>query len=186
VTSPRRRIIEVPALTAATWVCAALLILAGARKMTRPDATGAALQVARLPADLRLVRTLGAVEVGTGVWVLAAGGPVATALLALLYAAFAGFAEHQRRRGAGCGCFGAEQAPATALHVGVNVVAAVVAGSTLLGDPAAALPGTVAAAPLAGVLMLTLLAVASALLRLLLAEAPDLAAAARLQPERRT
>jgi len=177
----------VPALTAATWMCATLLALAGARKITRPDATGAALQVAHLPADLRLVRTLGAVEVGIGMWVLVAGGPVATALLALLYAAFAGFAEHQRRRGAGCGCFGVEQAPATVLHVGVNVVAAVVAGTTLLGEPGAALPETVSAAPLAGVLTLTLLAVAAAVLRLLLAEAPDLAAAvARLQPERDT
>jgi len=177
----------VPALTAATWVCAALLAVAGARKITRPDATGAALQVAHLPSDLRVVRVLGMAELAIGVWVLAAGGPVATALLALAYAAFAGFAEHQRRRGGGCGCFGTTQAPATALHVGLNVAAALVAGLTLIGPPGAALPSAVLRAPLAGVLTVTLLTVAAGLLRLLLTEAPDLAAAvARLQPERDT
>lgn len=176
-----------PALTAATWVCAALLAVAGARKITGPDATGAALQVAHLPSDPRLVRVLGVAEMAVGLWVLAAGGMVATALLAVLYAAFAGFAEHQRRRGAGCGCFGATQTPATALHVWCNVLAALVAGATLLGQPGAGMPATITRAPLAGLLTVTLLTVAAGLLRLLLTEAPDLAAAvARLQPERET
>lgn len=176
-----------PALTAATWVCAALLAVAGARKVTRPDATGAALQVARLPSDLRLVRALGVAEMAIGTWVLTAGGPVACALLGTLYAAFAGFAEHQRRIGAGCGCFGTSQAPATALHVGLNVAAALVAGATLLWRPGTSLPATIVAAPLAGALTLVLLTVAAGLLRLLLTEAPDLAAAvARLQPEQET
>lgn len=173
-----------PALTAATWVCAALLIVAGTRKITRPDATGAALQIAHLPSDQRLVRALGVAEVVIGLWVLAVGGPIATALLTVLYAAFAGFAEHQRRKGAGCGCFGTTQAPATALHVGLNVAAALAAGTTLLGPSGATVPAVAARAPLTGLLTVALLTVAAGSLRLLLTEAPDLAAAvARLQPE---
>ena len=174
-----------PGLTAATWACAALLVLAGVRKATSPGATGAALQVARLPSDPRLVRALGVAETTLGMWVLVRGGTAATLLLAACYAAFAGFAEHQRRQGAGCGCFGADDAPATAVHVGLDAAAAVVVTATALLAPTPALPEAVARAPLTGALTVALLAIAAGVLRLLLSDASDLAAAlARLRPER--
>lgn len=166
-------------LTAITWVFALLLVVAGARKLSRPAATGAALQVARLPSDARLVRALGAGEVALGGTVLAAGGAAPTAVLAVAYAAFAVFAEHQRRQGAGCGCFGAATTPATRLHVWLNAGAAAVAAGAAL-QPGASLPTALTTAPSTGVLAAGLLIVAASLLRLLLTAAPDLSAAVAL------
>lgn len=167
------------ALTAATWVSALLLIVAGVRKITRPAPTEAALHGARLPSDARLVRTLGTGEIAIGVAVAGGGGRLAAGALAVTYAGFAVFAERQRRQGAGCGCFGATSTPATRLHVGVNIAASAVAVMSLLHPPPS-LVAMATAAPLVGALMLGALAVGVHLLRLLLTEAPDLSAAAAL------
>lgn len=168
-----------PVLTTAAWVCALLLVVAGARKITRPAAAGAALQVARLPSDARLVRLLGAGEVALGLVALALGGPVPIALLASAYAAFAVFAERQRRQGAGCGCFGEATTPATSLHVRLNAMAAaLVTGAAVW--PAPSLPATIADDPLVGLLSAVLLVVAAGTLRLLLTASPDLTSAVAL------
>lgn len=169
------------ALTAVTWVFAALLVVVGVRKVAHP-AAGMAPSTSRPPSDVRLVRALGVGEALLGAVVLVGGGPASTALLAGTYAIFAVVAERQRRRGARCGCFGGPSTPATALHVWLDLVAAGVAGAAAAGmivgptgavDPAPALPATIAADPLAGALAVALLAIAANLLRLLLAEAPQ-------------
>lgn len=170
------------AVTALTWVFALLLGVAGMRKITRPAATGAALQGARLPSDHRLVRLLGAGEVVVAAAVLAVGGAVPAAVLALAYAAFAVFAEQQRRRGAGCGCFGDSSAPASRLHVTVDAVGAAAAAAAII-RPAPPLLPTIADDLSAGLLAVALLALAAGVLQLLLTALPDLAAATALHAE---
>src|SRR5690606_10058720 len=129
----------VAALTTVTWIFALLLTAAGAHKLARPASAGAALAVARLPSDHRLVRLLGASEVVLGLAVVLHGGRPAIAALAVTYAAFAIFAERQRRRGAGCGCFAEADTPATGLHVALNAVAALTAAGAAVA-PAGPLP----------------------------------------------
>jgi uncharacterized membrane protein YphA (DoxX/SURF4 family) len=162
-----------------TWVFALLLMVAGARKITRPAATRTALRTARLPSHESLARMLGVGEVGLGVAVLVDGGPVATALLALSYLAFAVFAEHQRRRNAGCGCLGASTTPVTQVHVGLNVVVAVIAAAATVA-PRTSLVTTITGGPLPGLMLAALLMIAAGLFHLLLTAAPDLSAAMAL------
>ena len=164
---------------AATWAFAALLAVAGIRKITDPAATEAALQGARLPSDQRLVRLLGAGEVVLAAAVLGLGGALPAALVAVAYAAFAVFAFRQSRRGAGCGCFGESDAPATNLHVAMDAAAAVMAAvAATQGAPAVrALAADGAAALLFGI---ALLVTATAALRLALTALPEVATAVRL------
>ena len=170
-------------LTAATWVVALLLIVAGWGKLNRPAGTGAALQVVSLPSDARLARVLGLGEMCLGVAVLAGGGRLPTVLLALAYAGFAVVAERQRRNGGSCGCFGTTSTPATALHVWFDVTAAAVAAAAAVA-PGASLTATATDDPLRGALILLLVAVAAGVLRLVLTAVPDLNAALELVPPR--
>ena len=159
------------ALAAGSWIFAALLVLAGYAKVTAPAATGAALQGARLPSDPTVVRLLGAGEIVLGLLVVLVGGPLPAAGLALAYLAFAAFAWRQSSRGEGCGCFGEATAPATTLHVGINVagvafaLAAILWPMTLAGSAATALA-------------LATASLAALLLRLALTAMPELASAA--------
>jgi hypothetical protein len=163
----------VSTLTAATWVFALLLVVAGTGKIARRAGTSPL-------SDGRLTLLLGAGEIGLGGAVLLIGGPVATALLAATYAAFAGFAGHQRRRGGDCGCFPtATTTPPTMLHVWLNIIAATAAAGTALRS-GASLATTIAADPPEGLLVVGLLGVAAGGLWLLLTAAPDLSAAAAL------
>lgn len=172
------------AATAATWVFAALLALAGARKVTDPAATSAALQGARLPSDARLVRVLGMGEIVLGGVVLGVGGALPAALLALAYLAFAVFAQRQSARGTGCGCFGESNAPATSLHVGIDGVGAAVA-AIAAWRPGPSLPAYVSDDVVTGAVALLLLAIAVAVVRLALTALPELAAATALATEER-
>lgn len=167
------------AVTAGMWVFAGLLAVAGARKLTDPAATGAALQGARLPSDHRLVRLLGVGEIVLAILVTAVGGPLPAAALAVAYAAFAIFAQRQSSRGAGCGCFGEANAPATGLHVGINIAGAVVAAVAALRPGASLLAALTADLPVA-LLILLLLAACVAALRLALTALPELAVATAL------
>ena len=166
------------AVTAITWVFALLLAAAGAQKLTSPAATGAALQVAKLPSDTRLVRALGLYELALAVAVLLLGGWIPAVLLAATYAAFAAFAWRQSRRGEGCGCFGEAEAPTTTVHVVVNVVGAVVGLAAAAGQ-VGPLQDT-AIEPLGWIAAAVLLATATALLRLTLTALPELTAAQAL------
>jgi hypothetical protein len=169
----------VTAVTAVTWVFALLLAAAGAQKLTNPAATGAALQVAKLPSDVRLVRLLGSYEIVLAGAVLLVGGTLPALLLAVTYAAFAGFAARQSRRGEGCGCFGEAEAPTTAVHVTLNVVAAVTAAAAAW-SPTGALPAALGREPASLVTALVLLVTATGLLRLTLTALPELTAARAL------
>ena len=163
-------------VTAASWVFAVLLAVAGAAKIRDPAATSAALQGARLVSDRRLVRVLGLAEVALAAAVLVSGGRLPAALLAAAYAAFAVFAHRQARQGAGCGCFGQSDAPATRLHVAVNVAGAGVAAAAAVW-PGASFVAALRADVVGAVLTTAVLLLAAAALRLLLTALPELAVA---------
>ena len=166
------------AATAATWMFAVLLGTAGFTKLLRPAATGAALEGARLPSNHGLVRLLGAGEVLLAGAVLLVGGAVPAAGLAAAYAAFAGFTAYQARRGAGCGCFGDATAPATSVHVAIDVAGAVLAAVAALGTAPSL--STLVTDPVLGAVTLLGVVIGAQLLRLALTALPELAAAVAL------
>ena len=167
------------AVTAATWVFAVLLAVAGAAKVADPAATSAALQGARLVSDRRLVRLLGLGEIALAFAVLAIGGAVPAALLAVAYGVFAAFAYRQSRQGEGCGCFGVSDAPATRLHVVINVVAAA-AAAVAAWRPAPSLVAALREDVFESLLIAVALLLAAAALRLALTSLPELAVARNL------
>lgn len=143
-----------PALTGPVLAAAGLLALAAPGKLLRPASTANALGQLGLPRSTVLVRLLGVGELGlaAAVW-LAPSRPV-LALLAVAYAAFAGFVAVALRRGtalSSCGCFGRADTPPTRVHLavvsaaGLLSLAAVLTGSgsvrDVVGDgPAYGLP----------------------------------------------
>lgn len=126
------------ALAGPVVVVCTLLALAGAFKLVRPAPTSGALRALRLPSSWLVVRALGAGEIVVGV---AAGITFARpwlVLAAAAYLAFAAFVVAALAADAplqSCGCFGQADTPPSAIHVGLNLVAA----GTLL---TAALSGT--------------------------------------------
>lgn len=141
------------ALAGPLFAAAALLALAGAGKVARPDATRVALRQAKLPNERWMAQALGAIEVAIGVAAIAVGGPLLAAATAVAYAGFAWFSRRLDRatRGtASCGCFGSSSAPVGTLHVGINLaLTALLVGAVALptegiasvdGTPWAGLP----------------------------------------------
>jgi hypothetical protein len=155
---------------------ALLLAVAGAMKALSPRSTVRALRSAGLPATNALVRAFGAGEVVVAVAAWTVAGPVPAVLVALSYAAFAGFVLLARARGASissCGCFGKADTPPTMSHVIVNAAAVVIAGAAAAW-PARSPIGELSASPAAGVPLALLIAVVAALAYLALAEWPRL------------
>jgi hypothetical protein len=115
------------ALTAPFAVAALVLCVAGAAKLRSPHGAVRALAAAGFIVPAALVRGFAAFEVGLGSWCLIAPGRVSAAMLAGVYAMFAGLSLLLARRRAACGCFGDGDAPATAFHSLVSATLAVVA-----------------------------------------------------------
>ena len=116
---------------------AVLLVVAAVAKLRNPAFAAAALGHARLPAGPVVVRAVAAVEVAVGAGVLLVGGVLPAVALALLHLVFAAFIVRVRRTAgatAGCGCFGAAEAPADRLHVVVNLAAAGTVAASLAGS----------------------------------------------------
>ena len=118
---------------------AVLLAVGGLSKLARPAGTARALAAASLPHQAWAVRVGAAGEVVVGLGALLVGGPVGPLLVAAAYLVFIAFLRRsmQKARGAGsCGCFGAEEAPPSPIHVGFDVLAAAVAaGAAVTGWP---------------------------------------------------
>lgn len=117
-------------------VTAALLGAGGASKVVRPANTARALGTMGLPSSTRLVRLGAGAELAVGAGALAGGGRVFAFLVAASYLGFAAFVLVALHRGlplASCGCFGVADTPPTAVHVGINVAAAAIAGAVALG-----------------------------------------------------
>ena len=117
-------------------VTAALLGAGGASKVVRPANTARALGTMGLPSSRALVRLGAGAELVVAAGALAGGGRVFAFLIAASYLSFAAFVLAALRRNlplASCGCFGVADTPPTAVHVGINVAAAGIAGAVALG-----------------------------------------------------
>lgn len=126
---------------------AVVLLVSGLAKIARPGATATMLaelfrlttpRLPRRPAVLRPVaRGVGVAEVTVAALVLAVGGRVAAALLAVAYAAFVAVAARLAGRAVSCGCFGRDDSPVGRSHVVVtSVAAAVSAAGAVVAIPA--------------------------------------------------
>jgi hypothetical protein len=110
--------------------------------------------------------------VGLGA-VLTGWAPLA-AVVAVAYAAFAGFVAAALRRGRplqSCGCFGTEDLPPTRIHLAVDIGATLVAGAAAVFPPGS-LPEVVADQPWAGIPFLVLVGTTVWFLYLLLTALP--------------
>lgn len=114
---------------------AALLALAGAAKVVRPEGTARALRQAGLPARPWVVRCLAAAEVVVGVAGATVGGAGPALAVGVSYVVLAGFvalAIVRRWPLTTCGCFGEPDSPPTVLHVLIDAglgAAALLAGA---------------------------------------------------------
>jgi hypothetical protein len=104
--------------------CAALLVVSGVPKLRRPAATITALRsVGATWVGPATVRMLSVVEVAAGVVAVVAGGRLADAAVAILYAGFAAFLV--RALGtptASCGCTARDDTPPTPAHLAMTLV----------------------------------------------------------------
>lgn len=129
------------ALTGPALVAAALLALAGAQKLVDPTMTVGALRALGLPASAGSVRVGSAAELMLGVTAIVVGGPPLWWLVVASYAVFSVVVVLALRKGTmigSCGCFGREDTPPHPVHVALNAVLGVAAGSvavTMSGSP---------------------------------------------------
>jgi hypothetical protein len=112
------------------FLAAGLLVLAGAVKVSSPDATAQAMIDAGLPGSRAVARTVGGVEIGVGAWGLlapSAGGAIACAALYVVFAVFLSYVLLAHPDAGSCGCAGPTPVPPSRLHAILNVLAATVA-----------------------------------------------------------
>jgi hypothetical protein len=163
-------------------VAAELLVWSGVAKLLRPEATVAALRALRLPAGRWWARTLGTVELATGVLCLAVPSRVLALLLSGLYLAFAGFIVGSLTgviRTTDCGCFGSGGSPPSWLHLGMNLVAAAAGFGVAFMPPMPDPARFVAATPIQGAVLVVGLATAGYLAVMVATKLPDLASSFR-------
>lgn len=91
---------------------AALLVLAGARKLVAPAGAASALGVLGMPAPATLARALALAEIAIGAFAIVRPSVLSAALCACAYAIFAAALLRLRRvaPGVDCGCFGSAAA----------------------------------------------------------------------------
>lgn len=115
---------------------ALLLVAAGVAKLRRPTVTQASLAGLGLPATPLMARTLGFVEVVLGAASLAIGSrPVVAAACVLWLALAATTVALLRKPDVPCGCFGADDAPATTMGLAVDVGCAALALAATVAPP---------------------------------------------------
>lgn len=101
---------------------AALLLVAGSRKLRNPQLFRVVLVRLHLPAPRVLAYVIALLEVGVGLTTLATGARVGLLLQMALYALFVPASLFLRERGAtDCGCFGGSSPPSR-WHVGVDTL----------------------------------------------------------------
>lgn len=142
-----RRILGwVDLLDAAYWVCALVLVVSGASKLSGGSSVGETLAALGLPAPPRAGAIVGIFEVLVGgAALLAPHGAVASVvavLVALTYAVFAVVVHSAMRAGlSDCGCIGVRVTPPSTAHVVFNVVAAAIAATAAVTVPVDLLDG---------------------------------------------
>ncbi len=161
------------------FAAVALLGVAGVVKVLRPRSTAQALRSAGFPATPWWGRLLGITEVVVVLAAVLAGGRVTALAVAACYLGFAVFTARLLLLAGdtSCGCFGEADAPATPVHVALNLAAAVAAGLAA-GAPMPSLSSFLAHQPWAGAPFLALTALLAWLGYVTLSLLPDLQAAA--------
>ena len=101
------------AVTPPFAVAALVLCIAAVAKLRSPRTAANALAVLGAPAGVTLVRAIAVGELALGCWCIVEPSRAGAALIALVYAAFAGVGLVLARRHASCGCFGAGETRAT-------------------------------------------------------------------------
>jgi len=142
-------------------IAAVLLAGAGVAKAVDPVATVGALRGFGVRVRPGVVRAAGGLEVAIAVVAAATGNPVAALAVAASYLLFTAFvvAARVRRLPIGsCGCFGKIDTPPSAVHVVVNLGAAIAAIGVAVGD-GGGLRDVLAAQPLGAVPFVVLVAV---------------------------
>jgi uncharacterized membrane protein YphA (DoxX/SURF4 family) len=162
-------------------VLAAVLVVAGLRKLRAPAAAADAMRAAGMPGGARAARVVGLAETAIGVLVLVAPSRPALAAMAVLYAILGWVAVRLVRSAApvaSCGCFGADDAPPSPLHA---VFDAAAAGLALVAAvrPPPGLPALAARAPVAGVGLVAGCLAAAYAVSLVLSHLPQAARAYR-------
>jgi len=122
-------------LTTPIAVAAIVLAVAGIAKLRSPGGAARALAVADVSVPRGAVRTIASGELALSAFALLAPGRATSALLAVAYALLALLAARLASRGAGCGCFGEDETPATATHVWLSVALALVAAAGIASPP---------------------------------------------------
>lgn len=117
---------------------AALLLVAGLAKVARPGPTARAMGNAGLPATPLGARLIGVAEVLIAAAAIVLGARPLALLVFAAYLLFAAFTIRLIARTGGtadCGCFGADEAPATQQHVALDLGAAAIAAFAALAPP---------------------------------------------------
>ena len=118
------------ALTVPHAVAAIVLGFAGLAKLRSPRVAARAVGLAPLA-----IRAFATLELALGAWALVAPAAVSSALMAMLYAGFAGLTLALSRAGAACGCFGEEGAPASPIQSLVSAALALLCAACALAEP---------------------------------------------------
>ena len=112
------------ALTAPFAVAALVQVVAGVAKLRAPAPAVGALRELGLPGGRPVIRMFAASEIALGGWALAGPGAVAAIAVACCYALFSVLALLLASRRAACGCFGADDFPASRLQALISAVLA--------------------------------------------------------------
>lgn len=122
-------------LTGVLWLAAAVLAVAGVKKLAAPSATVAALAAVGIRAGGWTVRLVGVGEVAIGAYVLIVPGPVSARWLAIAYGLFTIYAAVAlfRQSDAPCGCFGEVETPVSVFHLVFDLGATLTAVMVSLG-----------------------------------------------------
>ena len=157
-------------------IAAVLLAVAGILKTLHPSDTARALEGFGVRIPESVVRGGGAVEAAVACVAFLVGHPVAVAIVAASYGAFALFvflAQRRRLPISSCGCFGRVDTPPSSIHLAVTVAAALVTAATLVQGPAG-FSEVLAQQPVAGVPYVFLLALGTWLAFLAMTSLPRL------------
>lgn len=161
------------------FAAVALLGAAGAVKVLRPRSTAQALRSAGFPATPLWGRLLGITEMVVVLVTVLVGGRVTALAVAAFYLGFAAFTARLLLLAGdtSCGCFGEADAPATPVHVALNLSAAVAAALAATA-PMPSLASFLGDQPWSGVPFLALTALLAWLGYVTLSLLPGLQAAA--------
>jgi hypothetical protein len=118
------------ALTVPHAVAALVLCVAGLAKLRAPAPAARAVGVAA-----PLIRAFATFELGLGLWALTTANLASSVLMAALYAGFTALSVALWRRGAACGCFGSDRAPASPIPSLLSAALALVAAVCAAAGP---------------------------------------------------